>query len=54
MDIGMPELLIVLVVVLLLFGPGRIVKLSREIGEGIRHFRQGLESSSEEDEQEKE
>ena len=50
MDIGAPELLIVLVIVLLIFGPGRIVKLSREIGAGIRQFREGLTESSEPDE----
>ena len=49
MDIGMPELLIILVVVLLIFGPGRIVRVSRELGTGIRQFRQGLSDSSEAD-----
>jgi sec-independent protein translocase protein TatA len=47
MDIGMPELLIILVVVLLIFGPGRIVKVSRDLEEGIRQFRQGLTDTSE-------
>ena len=54
MDIGTPELLIVLVIVLLIFGPGRIVKVSREIASGIRQFREGLHESSESDQQEKE
>ena len=49
MDIGTPELLIVLVIVILLFGPGRIVKVSRELGEGIRQFKDGLANSSEPD-----
>ena len=35
MDIGTPELIIILVIVLLIFGPGRIVKVSRELGAGI-------------------
>ena len=38
-DIGMPELLIVLVVVVLVFGPGRISKTMGELGKGIRSFR---------------
>jgi sec-independent protein translocase protein TatA len=53
MDIGMPELLIVLVIVLLIFGPGRIIKISRELGASLRQFRQGLDESSEPDKQEK-
>ncbi len=42
MDIGVPELLIILIVVLLLFGPGRIAKTAGELGKGIRSFREGL------------
>ena len=42
MDIGIPELLIILVVVLLLFGPGRIAKTAGELGKGIRSFRECL------------
>ena len=49
MDIGAPELIIILVVVLLIFGPGRIVKVARELGESIRQFRQGLEAPHEQD-----
>ena len=54
MDIGAPELIIVLIIVLLIFGPGRILKIGRELGEGIRHFRQGLEMPAEGDEKEEE
>jgi sec-independent protein translocase protein TatA len=39
---GLPELLIVLVLVLLLFGPGRIAKIAGELGKGIRSFKEGL------------
>ena len=46
MDIGAPELLIVLFIVLLIFGPGRIAKVGRELGAGIRQFKRGLEESS--------
>jgi sec-independent protein translocase protein TatA len=42
MDIGVPELLIILVVIVLLFGPGRIGKVAGELGKGIRSFRDGL------------
>jgi Sec-independent protein translocase protein TatA len=38
------------IIVLLIFGPGRIVKVSREIGASIRQFREGLTESFESDE----
>jgi sec-independent protein translocase protein TatA len=47
--LGLPELLIILVVVLLLFGPGRISKIAGELGRGIRSFREGVGKSEEED-----
>ena len=47
-DIGMPELLIVLVVVVLIFGPGRLAKTMGELGKGIRSFRDSFNNSSEE------
>lgn len=50
MDIGPPELIIILIIVVLLFGPGRIAKLARELGESIRQFRQGLDTPPETDE----
>ncbi|GIV63214.1 MAG: twin-arginine translocase TatA/TatE family subunit [Chloroflexota bacterium] len=42
------ELLIVLVIVLLLFGVGRISKIAKELGSGIRSFREGLKGEEEE------
>ncbi len=48
MDIGVPELLIVLVIVVLLFGPGRIGNIAGELGKGIRSFKDGLSSKEEE------
>ncbi len=40
--IGGWEWVIVLVIVLLVFGVGRLSKVGRELGEGIREFREGL------------
>ena len=47
------EWVIILVVVLLLFGVGRISKIGSELGQGIRAFREGLREGQEEDEEEK-
>jgi sec-independent protein translocase protein TatA len=48
-DFGLPELLIILVIVIVLFGPGRIGKVAGEIGKGIRSFRDGLKGKDDED-----
>ena len=50
---GLPELLIILVVVLLLFGPGRIAKIAGELGKGIRSFKDGIETPEEEKDEQK-
>lgn len=42
MSLGPTELIIVLVIVLLLFGVGRISRIGYELGDGIRSFRKGL------------
>jgi len=45
-SIGLPELLIVLVVVLVLFGAQKLPLLGRGLGEGIRNFRTGLKDDN--------
>ncbi|HNS39842.1 MAG: twin-arginine translocase TatA/TatE family subunit [Anaerolineae bacterium] len=40
--IGWPELLIILLVVLLVFGVGRIARVGGELGKGVAAFRDGL------------
>ncbi|HEY1409200.1 MAG TPA: twin-arginine translocase TatA/TatE family subunit [Promineifilum sp.] len=40
--IGWPELLIVLLVILLIFGVGRIARVGGELGKGVSAFREGL------------
>ena len=37
-----PELIILLIVIILLFGVGRIGKIAGEFGQGLREFRKGL------------
>jgi sec-independent protein translocase protein TatA len=39
---GSTELIIVLVIVILLFGVGRIGKIAGELGKGVRDFQKGL------------
>jgi sec-independent protein translocase protein TatA len=43
MQLGAPELLIVLVIVLVLFGVGRIGRLGSDLGTAMREFRKGLQ-----------
>jgi sec-independent protein translocase protein TatA len=46
--IGVPELLIVLVIVILIFGVGRVANVGKELGSAIRGFREGLKGDEEE------
>ena len=46
-DFGLHELLIILVIVVLLFGPGRIGKVAGELGKGVRAFKDGLSDKNE-------
>jgi sec-independent protein translocase protein TatA len=52
-NLGPTELVIILVIVILIFGVGRISKIFGEMGKGIRAFKDGL-SGEEEVEKEKE
>ena len=42
MKIGTTELMIILAVVMIVFGPTQIPKLTRMFGDGIREFREGM------------
>jgi len=46
--LGPTELIIILVIVLLLFGPGRIAKIAGELGRGIRSFKDGVNTGEDE------
>ena len=41
-DIGLPELLIVLVIILLLFGANKIPTIANSLGRSLREFKQGM------------
>jgi|GEM_PF-859812 len=42
--LGLPELLLILLIVVLLFGVNKLPRLGRGIGEGIRNFKESLRS----------
>ena len=46
--LGAPELIIILVIVILIFGVGRIANIGGELGKGISAFRKGLKGEEEE------
>lgn len=54
MNLGPTELIIILVIVIVLFGVGRISKIAGEMGSGIRAFKEGLRGDEEDDEVKKE
>ncbi len=39
LNIGLPELILILVVALLVFGPNRLPELARSLGKGLAEFR---------------
>ena len=45
-NFGLPELLIILVLALIIFGPGRVARLGSELGKGIRGFKEGLQPNT--------
>jgi sec-independent protein translocase protein TatA len=48
-NLGAPELIIIALVVLLLFGATRLPKLGRSMGESISGFKKGLNQDSDDE-----
>ena len=46
MDLGPTELVIILVIVIVLFGVGRVSKIGGELGSAVGNFRKGLQDST--------
>ena len=49
-DVGGPELLVILVVLVLMFGGKRIPEVARSLGSSISEFRRGLSTGADDDE----
>ena len=47
--IGAPELIVILIVVLLLFGSTRLPKLARSLGQASKEFKEGVKEGSKEE-----
>ena len=47
MKIGMQELIIILIVVIIIFGPTQIPKLTRMFGKSVKSFKDGMEETEE-------
>ena len=45
--IGIPELLIILAIIILIFGANRLPEIGRGIGKGIRNFKEATKEDSE-------
>jgi sec-independent protein translocase protein TatA len=41
-NLGLPELLVILVIVVLVFGAGKIPQLGKGLGEGIKNFKDAM------------
>lgn len=42
-DIGLPELLVIFIIILILFGPGKLSDVGKAIGEALRGFKKALQ-----------
>lgn len=51
---GLPEILLIALVVLLFFGGAKIPELMKGLGKGVRSFKDGMNGTSEEKESDKE
>jgi sec-independent protein translocase protein TatA len=49
MNFGLPELLVVLILALLLFGAGRLPEVAKSFGQAIREFKKSMAGDSDEE-----
>lgn len=53
-QVGLPELIVVLVIALLVLGPKRLPVVARNLGRGIREFKEAITMDSHDDDDEPE
>ena len=46
-EVGLPELLLILVIALLVFGPRKLGELGKSLGEGLRGFKSAMSGEKE-------
>jgi sec-independent protein translocase protein TatA len=46
--LGVPELLLILAIVIVIFGAGKLPQLGKGLGQGISNFRDGLKGTNDE------
>jgi sec-independent protein translocase protein TatA len=47
--LGLPEMLLILLILILIFGANRLPELGRGVGEGIRNFKRSLRDEPDDD-----
>jgi sec-independent protein translocase protein TatA len=52
-NIGLPEIAIVLIIALIVFGPKRLPELGRSLGKGIREFKGSVSGDNDDDDDER-
>ena len=52
-SIGAPELIVIALIALLLFGAGRIADIGKGLGQGIKNFKQGIKEANDDDDGDK-
>lgn len=45
-NIGIPEVIVILIIALIIFGPKRLPELGRSLGKGLRNFKDSLSNAA--------
>lgn len=51
--IGLTEIILIVAIALLLFGPSKFAQLGKSLGEGIRNFKSGMKDEEKKEEEKK-